>query len=77
MKTITKRPPLKAFHGGGTTQVYYDSLLRARGIDPATEPPNRPITVTKKEAARLIGTSVRTVDRMIADGKAEQLEAAE
>jgi hypothetical protein len=75
MKPIRKRPTLKAFKGGGTTQVYYDSLLRARGIDPATESADRPLTVPKKVAARLIGTSVRTIDRMIADGRAEQESA--
>lgn len=76
MKPNRKRPILKAFHGGGKTQVYYDSLLLARGIDPAKEPADRPLTVPKKVAARLIGTSVRTVDRMIADGRTEQETAA-
>jgi hypothetical protein len=75
MKPISKRPSLKAFKTGGKTQVYFDSLLKARGIDPATEPANRPLTVPKKEAARLIGTSVRTVDRMIADGLREAVAA--
>jgi len=72
MKEIIRRPTLRAYKGGGKSYVYYDDLLLARGIDPAKEPENRPLTVPKKEAARLIGTSVRTIDRMIADGRAEQ-----
>jgi hypothetical protein len=52
--------------------VFYDSVLQAIGIDPATEPADRPKTVTKNRTKELTGLSERTVDRMIQDGRAER-----
>jgi hypothetical protein len=52
--------------------VFYDSVLQAVGIDLAAEPPDRPKTVTIKRTQELTGLSSRTVNRMIADGRAEQ-----
>jgi hypothetical protein len=48
--------------------VYYDSVLQALNIDPATEP-NRPKTVTIQRTQELTGLSPRTLVRMIADGR--------
>jgi len=56
--------------------VFYDSVLQAIGIDPATEPADRPKTVTIIRTQQLTGLSSRTVNRMIADGRAETQAAA-
>jgi hypothetical protein len=46
------------------------------GIDHATEPADRTKTVSKNCTQQLTGLSGRTVDHMIADGRAEQPQAA-
>jgi hypothetical protein len=76
MKPTGKRPALQTTTVGGRVLVFYDSVLRAIGIDPATEPDNRPKTVTISRTQELTGLSSRTVNRMIADGRAEQTQAA-
>lgn len=75
MKPSGKRPTLKTTTVGGRVLVFYDSVLRAIDIDPATEPTDRPKTVTINRTLELTGLSKRTVDRMIADGRAEQVAA--
>jgi hypothetical protein len=72
MKPTGKRPILKSTTVGGRVLVFYDSVLQAIGIDPATEPADRPKTVTKNRTKELTGLSERTVDRMIQDGRAER-----
>ena len=72
MKPTGKRPSLKSTTVGGRVLVFYDSVLQAIGIDPATEPANRPKTVTINRTQELTGLSSRTVNRMIADGRAER-----
>jgi hypothetical protein len=73
-----KRPTLKrAPYWGGETHIYYDSVLRAAGIDPATQPPDRPLIVTKAMAAKLLSKSPRTIVRMVADGLADRAAEAE
>jgi hypothetical protein len=74
MKPTNKRPALQTTVVGGRVLVFYDSVLRALGIDPATEPADRPKTVTIKRAQELSGLSERTVFRMIADGRQAQPE---
>jgi hypothetical protein len=69
MKPSGKRPPLKTTAVGGRTLVYYDSVLQAIGIDPATEPADRPKTVTIKKAMEITSLSKPTIDRMIAAGR--------
>ena len=76
VKPAGKRPPLETITVGGRVLVLYDSVLRAVGIDPGTEPTNRPKTVTIKRTLELTGLSSRTVNRMIADGRAEQVREA-
>lgn len=77
MKPTGKRPSLRTTAVGGRVLVYYDSVLRAIGIDPATEPADRPRTITIKRTQALTGLSARTVDRMIADGReADAAQAA-
>lgn len=76
MKSTGKRPTLKTTTVGGRVLVFYDSVLQAIGIDPTTEPADRPKTVTINRTQQLTGLSKRTVDRMIADGRAEQSQAA-
>jgi hypothetical protein len=75
MRTIAKptgpRPALKSMTLGERRLVLYDSLLEVIGIDPATEP-DRPKTVTIQRAVELTGISKRTIDRMIARGRAER-----
>jgi hypothetical protein len=71
MKPTGKRPALESTIVGGRVLVFYDSVLRAISIDPATEPADRPKTVTIKRTQELTGLSQRTVDRMIAAGRAE------
>jgi hypothetical protein len=71
MKPTCKRPSLESTIVGGRVLVFYDSVLRAIGIDPATEPDTRPKTVTIKRTQELTGLSQRTVDRMIAAGRTE------
>lgn len=72
MKPTSKRPALESTAVGGRVLVFYDSVLRALGIDPATEPADRPKTVTIKRTQELTGLSQRTIDRMIAAGRAEE-----
>jgi hypothetical protein len=76
MKPTGKRPALQTTTVGGRVLIFYDSVLRAIGIDPATEPADRPKTVTIKRTQELTGLSQRTVDRMIADGRTEQKNQA-
>jgi hypothetical protein len=72
MKPTGKRPILKSTTVGGRVLVFYDSVLQAIKIDPATEPADRPKTVTIKRTQELTGLSSRTVNRMIAAGRAAQ-----
>jgi len=69
MKSKNKRPPLKTTAVGGRTLVYYDSALAAVGIDPTTEPVDRPKTITIKKTMELTSLSKPTIDRMIAAGR--------
>ena len=59
---------------GGRTLIYYDSVLKAVGIDPTTESPDRPLVVTKPMAMKMLSVSPRTIDRMIAAGRAAEAE---
>ncbi|WP_441252658.1 hypothetical protein AB8A28_24770 [Tardiphaga sp. 71_E8_N1_1] len=68
MKSSGKRPPLKTVPVGGRTLVYYDSVLQAIGIDPASEP-DRPKTVTIRKTMEITSLSKPTIDRMIAAGR--------
>jgi hypothetical protein len=68
-----KPPALQATVCGGRVLVLYDSVLRAIGVDPATEP-DRPKTVSIKRVHELTGLSVPTVERMIAAGRKAQAE---
>jgi hypothetical protein len=61
VKPTDKRPALKTVIVGGRVLVYYDSVLQAIGIDPATEPPDRPKTVTIARAQELTGLSPRSL----------------
>jgi hypothetical protein len=70
MKPTGKRPPLKTTTVGGRVLVYYDSILAALGIDPTYEPVDRPKTLTIRKTQEITGLSPRTIDRMIADGRA-------
>ena len=77
MKPTGKRPALETTACGGRVLVFYDSVLRAIGKDPAAAPADRPITVTMKRTQELTGLSARTIARMIEDGReAEQAQAA-
>jgi len=69
MKPSGKRPPLQTTEVGGRTLVYYDSVLRAIGIDRATEPADRPKTVTIKKTMEITSLSKPTIDRMISAGR--------
>ena len=72
-----KAPPLKSTTVGGRVLVYFDSVLHAIKIDPATVPAGRPLTITIKQTAKITGLSVPTVERMIAAGReASSQEAA-
>jgi hypothetical protein len=72
LKTTRAPKPLKSTKVGFRILVFYDSVLEVLGIDPETEP-NRPKTVTVKRAQELTGLCERTVFRMIAAGRAEQV----
>jgi hypothetical protein len=69
LKPQAAATPLKTTKVGIRTLVFYDSVLEALGIDPATEP-DRPKTVTIKRAIQLIGLGDRHIFRMIAAGRA-------
>jgi hypothetical protein len=69
MKPYSKRPALQTTTVGGRVLVYYDSVLQAIGIDPATEPTDRPKTLTISKTIEMTSLSKRTVDRMIAAGR--------
>jgi hypothetical protein len=68
--------PLKTTKVGGRTLVLYDSVLELLGIDPATEPPDRPKAVTIQQTENLIGLGPRYIHRMIAAGRAAKAETA-
>jgi hypothetical protein len=65
-------PALDTTTVGGRVLVFFDSVLRVLGDDPATKPADRPITLTIKKTQELTGLSPRTVTRMIARGRAKQ-----
>jgi hypothetical protein len=69
-------PGLDTMQLGGCTMIYFDSLLKAVDIDPASAPSDRPFTVSKKEAARRIGKSLPTIDRMIRRGRENAAKGA-
>jgi hypothetical protein len=69
-KTIRAPQPLRSAKVGFRVLVFYDSILELLGIDPASEPPERPKTVTIKRAEELTGLCERTIYRMIAEGRA-------
>jgi hypothetical protein len=77
LKTTRAPKPLKSTKVGFRILVFYDSVLEVLGIDPATEPADRPKTVTVKRAQELTGLCERTVFRMIAAGRAEQESRAD
>ena len=62
--------PLKSVKAGFRVLIYYDSILEVLHIDPATEPPDRPKTVSEKRAQELTGLGERAIHRMIAAGRA-------
>lgn len=66
--------PLRTTSMGPRTLVFYDSILEVLGIDPATEPADRPKTVSIRQAANLIGLGERYIFRMIAAGRQAQPE---
>jgi hypothetical protein len=70
MKPTNKRPALPTGIVGGRVLVFYDPFLRAINIDPETEGPDRPKTITIQQAQKLSNLSARTINRMIADGRA-------
>jgi hypothetical protein len=70
MKPTGKRPALQTTTVGGRVLVYYDSILRAIGIDPESEGPDRDKTKTIQQTIKLTNLGERTVNRMIADGRA-------
>jgi hypothetical protein len=72
MRPANKRPELKTTTVCARRLVIYDSLLEALGIDIAQEPADRPKTVTINRAIEISGLSARTINRMIADGRAEE-----
>lgn len=76
MKPTGKLPILQTTTVGGRVLVFYNSVLQAIGIDPAAEPADRPKTVTILRAIELLGLSARTVNRMIAAGRAERVREA-
>jgi hypothetical protein len=76
MKPAGKLPVLRSTTVGGRVLVFYDSILQALGLDPAYEPADRPKTVTILKAVELLGLSARTVNRMIAAGRAEHVREA-
>jgi hypothetical protein len=69
------RPSVRAVKCGRRTLLDYDSLLRAIGKDPATEPPDRPKTVSIRRAVEISNLSRTTIWRMTRCGP-EQAQAA-
>jgi len=65
MESADKRPTLKTTKVGFRTLILYDSVLQALGIDPATEPTDRPKTITIDRTSKITGLSVRTINRML------------
>jgi hypothetical protein len=70
------RPSVKAFKSGRRTLLDYDSLLRAIGKDPATEPVDRPKMVSIRRAVEISSLSRTTLWRMTRDGAQENCNAA-
>ena len=62
------RPSVKAVKSGRRTLLDYDSLLRAIGKDPATEPADRPKTVSIRRAVEISSLSRTTLWRMAREG---------
>jgi hypothetical protein len=70
------RPSVKAIKCGRRTLVDYDSLLRAIGKDPATEPADRPKTISINRAVEISDLSRTTIWRMTREGPNTQDTAA-
>jgi hypothetical protein len=70
LKPQAAAKPLRTTKVGSRVLVFYDSVLEVLGIDPATEPADRPKTVTIKQTENLIGLGERAIFRMIAAGRA-------
>jgi hypothetical protein len=73
---VVNRPSVKAVKCGRRTLLDYDSLLRAIGKDPATEPIDRPKTVSIRRAVELSNLSRTTIWRMTREGPQEGRDAA-
>jgi hypothetical protein len=69
-------PSVKAVKSGRRRLIDYDSLLRAIGKDPATEPADRPKTVSIRRAVEISSLSRTTIWRMTRDGLQEDCNAA-
>jgi hypothetical protein len=67
---------VKAVKSGRRTLLDYDSLLRAIGKDPATEPADRPKTVSIRRAIEISSLSRTTIWRMTREGLQEDCNAA-
>jgi hypothetical protein len=69
------RPSVKAVKSGRRTLLDYDSLLRAIGKDPATEPSDRPKMVSIRRAIEISSLSRTTLWRMTRDGEQQNTAA--
>jgi hypothetical protein len=70
------RPSIRAVKCGRRTLLDYDSVLRALGKDPASEPPDRPKTISINRAVEISNLSRTTIWRMTREGPQEGRTAA-
>lgn len=69
MTAKSNLPPLTTKKIGASTLVVYDDVLRAAGIDPASEPADRPRLVTIKKTMALLSRGRTTIHHMIVAGR--------
>jgi hypothetical protein len=72
----TNLPSVKSVKRSRRRLIDYDSLLCAIGKDPATEPADRPKTVSIRRAIEISSLSRTTLWRMTRDGAQEDCSAA-
>ena len=73
----SKVPAVRSIKVGKATLIVRASFFEALGIPDPTPPDTRPLTLTPKQAQKIVPASRSTIDRMIFAGRqAERAQAA-
>ena len=72
VKQNCSQPAVKSKLVGGLVLIDYDDFMQVIGIDPNTQPADRPKAITKRKAQEIGDLSLTTINRMIAAGRQAQ-----